>query len=126
MPGRAGRAQEGKVDVRVLSVLAAAKGKPINDDDLDLSKGGFSVYAASQARAAPTRMGRSSAAPTRALKVGPFYNDLMVDSFASRHPHISWLHAYPGFVKTGLLDSGPWWGSPRLWRAWRPFLDGAR
>eukprot|EP00128_Syssomonas_multiformis_P011048 Colp12_sorted_trinity150504_noHs@12017 len=73
-------------DVRVLTVLAAGKGKAAPEDDFDLKKH-FSLKVAGE--------------------VGPFHNDLMVDEFSRRHPSITFMHPYPGIVKTNISNGLP-------------------
>ncbi|KAG5638297.1 hypothetical protein H0H81_000822 [Sphagnurus paluster] len=78
------RANSAGEDAKVLSVLAAGKGGEINLDDLGLKK----TYSVSNA---------ALAAPT--------YNDLMLQEFAEKNPGLTFVHSYPGFVKTGLGSS---------------------
>ncbi|KIK51517.1 hypothetical protein GYMLUDRAFT_50529 [Collybiopsis luxurians FD-317 M1] len=73
------KAKEAGEDAKALSVFAPGNGRKINVDDLGLKKT-YSVSAA--ALEAPT------------------YNDLMVESFASRYPSVSFVHANPGMVRT--------------------------
>jgi len=85
-------------EVRVMSVLAARSGAPAPADDLDLKKH-YSLRAAAN--------------------VAPFYNDLMVEEFALRHPKIPFMHIFPGFVNTPLpmRSHMPWyarWGAKIL------------
>ncbi|KAJ3182562.1 hypothetical protein HDU85_002661 [Gaertneriomyces sp. JEL0708] len=75
-------------DVRVLSVLAAAKGGAVPMDDMDLKN----------------TFGLKKCADTTST-----YNDLMVEAFSKRHPTVSFMHMYPGFVDTPLLGQAPWW-----------------
>ncbi|KAJ7187729.1 NAD(P)-binding protein [Mycena pura] len=77
-------AQEAGEDAKVMSVLAAGHGGPIDLDDLGLKKT-FSL--ANAAAAAPT------------------YNDIMVNDFAARYPALSFVHTYPGIVRSGLFAS---------------------
>lgn len=70
-------------DAKVFSVLAAGKGGAINLDDLGL-KNTFSL--ANAALQAPT------------------YNDLMMEAFYDSHPDITFIHGYPGTVRTALLE----------------------
>ncbi|XP_006456299.1 hypothetical protein AGABI2DRAFT_180977 [Agaricus bisporus var. bisporus H97] len=79
------KAIEGKEDGKVISVLAAGEGQGrIDMTDLGLART-FSL--------------------SRAASHAATYNDLMVDEFASRHPGLTFIHAYPGFVRTNLLSS---------------------
>lgn len=76
------QADEGK-EVRVMSVLAAGMGAPVEMDDLDLKKK-YSV--------------------PRAAAAAPYHNDLMVEEFSKRYPDISFIHILPGFVNTPLSN----------------------
>jgi len=77
-------------DTRVLTVLSAAEGKPVDMEDWDLKK----HYSLSNAAAATT-----------------FYNDLMVQELSIRHPNVAFMHIYPGIVYTSLAtrQSNPWY-----------------
>ncbi|KAF8885862.1 hypothetical protein CPB84DRAFT_1787989 [Gymnopilus junonius] len=83
-------AQEKGEKAAVVSVMAAGHGGKIDLEDLGLKKG-YSLSAA--ALAAPT------------------YNDLMMESFAEQAPNVTFIHAFPGFVRTSLGSSSP---SPTL------------
>ncbi|PFH49858.1 hypothetical protein AMATHDRAFT_146712 [Amanita thiersii Skay4041] len=83
MPSLEKAAQEGE-DAKVMSVLAAGKGGQIDMQDLGLKKT-YSV--------------------TNAGLATPTYNDLMMEEFALRNPSISFIHAYPGFVRTPIMKS---------------------
>ncbi|KIK64372.1 hypothetical protein GYMLUDRAFT_71305 [Collybiopsis luxurians FD-317 M1] len=71
-------------DAKVLSVMAAGMGGPINVDDLGLRK----TYSLSSAAAQ-----------------APTYNDLMMEELSARHPTVTFAHAHPGAVRTNLLSS---------------------
>ncbi|KAJ7087690.1 NAD(P)-binding protein [Mycena belliarum] len=71
-------------DAKVMSVLAAGHGGAIDLDDLGL-KQTFSL--ANAAAAAPT------------------YMDIAVNDFGARHPQISFVHSYPGLVRSGALKA---------------------
>ncbi|KAF8148065.1 hypothetical protein B0H34DRAFT_669142 [Crassisporium funariophilum] len=77
-------AKDAGEDAKVMSVLAAGKGGGIDLEDLGLKK----TYSVS---------GAALAAPT--------YNDLMLESYSSRNPSLSFIHAYPGFVRTNIMAS---------------------
>ncbi|GBE88819.1 Oxidoreductase andH [Sparassis crispa] len=81
------KAKDGGEDAKVLSVLAAGKGGPIDVNDLGLKKT-FSLKNAA--------LGATT------------YNDLMVESFAQQQPNIAFTHSYPGIVRTGLFSSSHW------------------
>ncbi|KAG5638300.1 hypothetical protein H0H81_000825 [Sphagnurus paluster] len=78
------RAKSAGEDAKVLSVLAAGNGGEINLDDLGLKK----TYSFTNVRSA-----------------GPTYNDLMLQEFAEKNPGLTFVHSYPGWVKTGLGSS---------------------
>ncbi|KAJ7441674.1 NAD(P)-binding protein [Mycena galericulata] len=71
-------------DAKVMSVLTAGWGGPIDLDDLGLKKT-FSVKNAAAANST--------------------YNDIMINDFAARYPGISFVHSHPGLVATDLLKS---------------------
>ncbi|KAJ4475088.1 NAD(P)-binding protein [Lentinula aciculospora] len=80
------KAKEAGEDAKVFSVLGAGKGGKVDLDDLGLKKT-FSLSAA-------------------ALQV-PTYNDLMTEEYASRYPSLSFVHAYPGWVRTNIGSASP-------------------
>jgi len=75
---------------RVMSIFAAGLGKPVEDSDMDLKKN----YTLKRAADAPS-----------------LYNDLMVQSFATLHPRVAFMHIAPGFIDTALgkRDTVPWY-----------------
>uniref|UniRef100_A0A0W0F1V1 NAD(P)-binding protein n=1 Tax=Moniliophthora roreri TaxID=221103 RepID=A0A0W0F1V1_MONRR len=75
------KATEQGEEARVVSVLAAGHGGPVNLNDFGLKKT-FSL-------------GTCAAETTT-------YNDLMIESFSDRYPSLSFIHAYPGVVRTAL------------------------
>ncbi|KII87968.1 hypothetical protein PLICRDRAFT_176717 [Plicaturopsis crispa FD-325 SS-3] len=77
------KAADAGEDAKVMAVLAAGKNTPVDLDDLGLKKT-FSLR--------------------KAAMQGPAYNDLMVEEFAARHPDIAFTHAYPGAVRTSLIN----------------------
>lgn len=74
-------------DAKVLSVLAAGFGGPIDTNDLGLKKT-FTLRNA--ALAAST------------------YNDLMMESFATQYPDMAFTHITPGVVRTNLVSFSHW------------------
>ncbi|KAJ4466128.1 hypothetical protein C8J55DRAFT_538450 [Lentinula edodes] len=80
------KAKEADEDAKVFSVLAAGKGGKVDLNDLGLKKT-FSLSAA------------ASQVPT--------YNDLMMEEYASRYPSLSFIHAYPGWVRTNIGSASP-------------------
>ncbi|KDR79482.1 hypothetical protein GALMADRAFT_62896 [Galerina marginata CBS 339.88] len=70
----------------VMSVLAAGKGGNVDLNDLAL-KNTYSL--------------------SNAALVTPTYNDLMMESFAQQAPNLTFIHAYPGTVRTSLMASSP-------------------
>ncbi|TFK18835.1 NAD(P)-binding protein [Coprinopsis marcescibilis] len=77
------KAKEAGEDSKVISVLAAGKGGEVNLDDLGLVKT-FSL--------------------TNAALQAPTYNDLMMEEYSKRNPGTTFIHSYPGGVKTGLTS----------------------
>ncbi|KAJ7627785.1 hypothetical protein DFH06DRAFT_1006720 [Mycena polygramma] len=71
-------------DAKVMSVLAAGYGGKIDLEDLGLKK---SFNLASAAAAAPT------------------YNDIMINDLAARYPGLTFVHSYPGVVRSNLFKS---------------------
>jgi len=78
------KAKEAGEEAKTMSVLAAGKGGEIDVEDLGLKKS-FSLLKAGLAT--------------------PTYNDLMLESYASLHPKLSFVHAYPGTVRTPIASS---------------------
>ncbi|KAJ3002589.1 hypothetical protein NUW54_g5767 [Trametes sanguinea] len=76
------KAKEAGEDAKVMSVLAAGHGGPVNLDDLALKKN----YSALKAGLA-----------------SPTYTDLMMESLAEQNPGLSFVHIFPGIVRTPLL-----------------------
>ncbi|KAI9102666.1 FabG domain-containing protein [Phlyctochytrium arcticum] len=73
-------------DVRVLSVFSAGFGNPVDENDMDL-KNTYTI--------------------ARAAGAAATYNDLMVNALSERHPSLSFIHALPGAVDTGLMHNLP-------------------
>ncbi|KAJ7327578.1 NAD(P)-binding protein [Mycena albidolilacea] len=71
-------------DAKVMSVLAAGHGGAIDLNDLGLKKT-FSL--------------------PNAATTAPSYNDIMVNDFAARYPGLSFIHSYPGIVRTGIFKA---------------------
>ncbi|KAF8875154.1 hypothetical protein BD779DRAFT_1450321 [Infundibulicybe gibba] len=78
------KAKDSGEDAKVFSVLGAGAGGEIDTEDLGLKKS-FSL--ANAALAAPT------------------YNDLMMEEFSEKNPDMTFIHARPGAVRTGLLKN---------------------
>ncbi|OSX59803.1 hypothetical protein POSPLADRAFT_1048273 [Postia placenta MAD-698-R-SB12] len=70
-------------DARVMSVLAAGEGGKIDVEDLGL-KESYSGF--------------------NAMLVASTYNDLMVESFAEQETGASFVHIYPGVVRTPIVN----------------------
>ncbi|KAF9560803.1 NAD(P)-binding protein [Agrocybe pediades] len=81
-------AKEAGEEAKVVNVHAAGKGGSIDLDDLDLKK--------------------NYSSPRSALTT-PTYNDLMMESFAEKSPKITFIHAYPGIVRTTLMSKSDSW-----------------
>ncbi|ESK94852.1 hypothetical protein Moror_14125 [Moniliophthora roreri MCA 2997] len=73
------KAKEMGEDAKVFSVLGAGQGGSINVNDLGMRQ----VYSKMAVK-----------------KAGPTYNDLMMEEFSSRNPGITFIHAWPGWVRT--------------------------
>ncbi|KAJ3410726.1 hypothetical protein HDV05_003446 [Chytridiales sp. JEL 0842] len=73
-------------DVRVLNILGARTGYPVDMNDLELKKN-FTV--------------------ANCAAVTTFYSDLIVESFHKLHPNISFIHSYPGAVNTNISRGLP-------------------
>ncbi|KAF9061937.1 hypothetical protein BDP27DRAFT_1337301 [Rhodocollybia butyracea] len=78
------KANEGGEDAKVFSVFSPGNAKKIDLDDLGLKKT-FSL--------------------SNAALQGSTYNDLMIEGYASRYPSLSFIHSYPGGVRTNLTAS---------------------
>lgn len=74
-------------DARVLTVLAAGSNGKLDVNDLDL-KHGYGLKAAADNATA--------------------MNDFAVEDFAAQHPDMAFIHAYPGIVRTPLLNNFHW------------------
>jgi len=68
-------------EARVLTVLHAGQGGPLHKDDLDLKHS----------------YGLKAAADSATL-----YSDLMVQEWSERNPEVTFVHAFPGIVRTDL------------------------
>ncbi|KAK0192147.1 hypothetical protein F5146DRAFT_1135900 [Armillaria mellea] len=71
---------------KVVSVMAPGNGGSIDVDDLDMKK--------------------SYSAAKVGLRI-PTYLDLMSEAFAQRYPRHSFIHAYPGAVRTNYVYASP-------------------
>ncbi|KAJ2916651.1 hypothetical protein MD484_g3750, partial [Candolleomyces efflorescens] len=71
-------------DAKVLAVLGAGRGREIDMDDLGLKKNYTLKNAAFAA---------------------PRYNDLMIEGYGKRYPNLTFIHAYPGTVRTNFAAS---------------------
>eukprot|EP01128_Nolandella_sp_AFSM9_P011416 TRINITY_DN8136_c0_g1_i1.p1 TRINITY_DN8136_c0_g1~~TRINITY_DN8136_c0_g1_i1.p1 ORF type:complete len:338 (+),score=69.01 TRINITY_DN8136_c0_g1_i1:70-1083(+) len=78
--------QKGGNDVRVMSVMGAGIGGPINYKDLGERK----EYSMS-----------------RMASTFTMYGDLMVDYYSQTHPKIAFIHTEPGLVDTNLIETVP-------------------
>ncbi|KIK65455.1 hypothetical protein GYMLUDRAFT_354750 [Collybiopsis luxurians FD-317 M1] len=93
------KAKEAGEDAKVYSVLGAGQGGPVDLNDLGL-KTTFSLR--------------------NAAHQGITYNDLAMEEFAARYPSVSFAHAFPGLVKTGIMSASPSW----LLRVTAPIVKG--
>ncbi|KAG6862700.1 hypothetical protein C0993_003940, partial [Termitomyces sp. T159_Od127] len=98
------KAKEAGEDAKVPSVLAAGKGGEIDLNDLSLEKT-FSV--------------------TNAALSTPTYNDLMLQEYSKKYPELTFVHSYPGFVRSSLVSSSDsrimQLASPIVMSLFRPF-----
>lgn len=76
------KASEDGEEAKIFSVLGAGKGAEIGVEDLGLKK---------------------SYSGRKAGLAAPTYNDLMIEAFAERHPDLTFIHAFPGMVRTNIL-----------------------
>lgn len=74
-------------EARVLTVLAAGTNGKLDTNDLDLKQGYGLKSAADNATA---------------------MNDFMVEDFATQHPDMAFIHAYPGVVRTPMVTNFHW------------------
>ncbi|CCM06864.1 uncharacterized protein FIBRA_09170 [Fibroporia radiculosa] len=77
-------AKDAGEDAKVMSILGPGNGGNIDLDDLGLKKN-YGVL--------------------RTALTTPAYNDLMFEAFAERDPSISFVHVYPGAVRTPMLGT---------------------
>jgi len=75
-------------EARVLTVLSAGLGRPIDVDDLGL---------------------KVNAGLKRKADAAVTYNDLAVEELAKRHPQMAFTHAYPGAVNTPIVGGLPFY-----------------
>jgi len=87
------KANEEGQEARVMTVLAAGHGKPLEAEDLGLKKNYTLVASARQP---------------------PTYNDLIVEEYAIRHPKMSFIHITPGWVSTNIGRDMHWSLKPVL------------
>jgi len=87
------KAEEEGQEVRVMSVLSPGSGGPLDADNLGVKK----KYTFSESRKHTTT-----------------YNDLMVEEYASRHPKMSFIHIFPGFVNTNIGKNLHWTMRPLM------------
>ncbi|KAF6765357.1 hypothetical protein DFP72DRAFT_798430 [Ephemerocybe angulata] len=80
------RAKEDGEEARVISVLSPGRGLPVDLGDLGLKK----TYTLRRAEG-------------QAIT----FNDYMIESFYARNPTMTFVHAWPGGVDTGLLKASP-------------------
>ncbi|KAK0452336.1 NAD-P-binding protein [Armillaria borealis] len=93
------KAQVTGEDAKVMAILGAASGVPVNFDDLGVKKSWWGGY----------RAGLASAP----------YNDIMVEEYAKRNPGIIFTHIWPGAVNTAGVNSYNFW----LLRLFSPLVD---
>jgi hypothetical protein len=79
------KAKDAGEDAKVLTVLSAG----INSGAIDTSDLGL----------------KRTYSLSTAARQAPSCNDALIQSFAQRHPTLSFVHAYPGLVNTGIATS---------------------
>ncbi|KAI0787243.1 NAD(P)-binding protein [Irpex lacteus] len=84
------KAVDANEDAKVMTVLNSTAR---SDGDIDLDDLGL----------------KKNYSPTAAAKYGWACSNAMVESFAEKYPNMSFVHAYPGFVRTQLLNGGDDW-----------------
>jgi len=80
------KAAEAGEEARVISVLHSGRYGALDYNDLELKNYGF----------------------IRMVLAGSTYTSLAMEAFADRHPTVSFIHSYPGFVYTPLFNLFPW------------------
>ncbi|KAJ4472974.1 NAD(P)-binding protein [Lentinula aciculospora] len=75
-------------DAKVFIVGGAGLGKTIDYEDLGLQKNGYSFW--------------------KVRKQLPVYLDVILQEFAARNPSTTFIHAYPGPVRSALADNLEW------------------
>ncbi|RPD57604.1 NAD-P-binding protein [Lentinus tigrinus ALCF2SS1-7] len=81
------KAKDAGEDAKVMSVLAAGHGGPVNLDDLGMKK---------------------SYNLAKAGLTSPTYTDLMFEHYTKEIPDIAFIHAWPGMVATPLVLATHW------------------
>ncbi|KAJ7105163.1 NAD-P-binding protein, partial [Mycena epipterygia] len=95
-------------DARVMTVLGAGFGWPINTKDINNSEARGSAYECL----------KGSTAGIRAMTISAGYNDAMVVWFAAQHPRLAFIHIHPGLVRTPEFMKGTdlgWALKPLAW-----------
>ncbi|KAJ3836536.1 NAD(P)-binding protein [Lentinula raphanica] len=82
------KAKEAGEDAKVYIVGGPGLGKRIDYDDLGFSKKGYSFW--------------------KVRRQFPAYLDVILQEFAARNPLITFIHAYPGPVRSALADNLEW------------------
>ncbi|KAF5367860.1 hypothetical protein D9757_013700 [Collybiopsis confluens] len=80
------KAKENGKDAKVLTTLTTNRNGP----KLDLND-----------------LGLKNSKPSSTSIITTIYNDLMIDELVTRHPTITFVHAYPGWVRTNIGSSSP-------------------
>lgn len=81
------KSSENGENTRIVSVLQPGNEGPVDEDDLDLKKN-FTLFKANRHIVE--------------------FNSLAVTRFAKQHPKMSFIHAHPGIVSTGIARELPW------------------
>ncbi|KAF6757648.1 hypothetical protein DFP72DRAFT_221112 [Ephemerocybe angulata] len=95
------KAKEAGEEARVISVFSAGGGAPVDLEDLGLKK----KYTLRRAEGQATT-----------------FNDYMIECFYKRNPNMTFVHAFPGGVDTGLGASSPSVLVRSLWKFLTPLM----
>ena len=97
------RAADAGEDAKVITVVRAGVGAPLEWDDLDMSRNGLKRWATQMPTYHDFAMAVSIALPCLISQL-----TRCAQGFAKRHPKVTFIHAYPGGVWTPLFRrSGP-------------------
>ncbi|CAD6884661.1 unnamed protein product [Tilletia controversa] len=92
------KASQANEPARVISILAPGRGGPIDTSDFGLAK---------EAEISGKSMIRLPTWLRQAEMAGVTYGDWATEYLAERHGRVSYIHTYPGIVKTPVMGSMP-------------------